>query len=155
MCLVWNVWTKQKKTKRNNVMRVQFVDGVVCAVKEELLLQRLCEKRTLIRTPLLSQPSHRPASWHESGRYWFTINWIWMYFFFFINSSIGSAFSLYIIILFLGKNSPLYISEQRFFYSLQFLLKYLFTLSSVQLRLIVSLVNVIPKVNPGSLSAWH
>lgn len=76
---------------------------------------------------------------------------------FFINSSIGSAFFflciLLLLLLFLGKNSPLYISEQRFFYSLQFLLKYLFTLSSVQLRLIISLVNVIPKVNPGSLSA--
>lgn len=139
--------------------------GWLCAVKEESFPQHPREKETLINaSSFAAQP---PASQLARVRLvpliYNQLNLNACFFFsFIINSSIWKCFFLslhLLLLLFLGKNSPLYISEQRFFYSLQFffffLLKYLFTLSSVQLRLIVSLVNVIPKVNPGSLSAWH
>lgn len=59
-------------------MRVQLVDGVVYAVKEELIfLSVSLVKKTLMSASFVSkkilihglfslQPSHRPASWHES-----------------------------------------------------------------------------------------
>lgn len=158
--------------------------GWLRAVKEEFFVSQHPRRVKKSLTPLLSQLSHRPASWHKSGSYWSRSTEnpnsnIYDRSFCFRSSlyrplAFGSAFvSLYIYYLLVVVSLLLFSWEEfsfvYFLSSVSFivytcfflfvclflLLKYLFTLSSVQLRLIVSLVNVIPKVNPGSLSAWR
>lgn len=113
------------------MMRVHLVDGVVCAVKEELVffcfcfLQHLCVKRNSDRRIFSSQPSHRPASWHTSGRgYWLQLTESQCTFFF-INSSIGSAFFsvYYYYYYFLGRILLCIFLSSVSFYSLQVFVK--------------------------------
>lgn len=80
-------------------MRVQFVDGVVCAVKEKFALSIFTgEKNTDRCLFFFSSATGQPAGTSPVDIDYNQLNL--NFFVFFINSSIGSAFvSLYIIII--------------------------------------------------------